>query len=196
MNLDVLAGELRSLAPALCYLLVLTVLIARTDKVPFAAHLFAASAAVVARVVADLSWETGVPALVGAAVFVALVLVGGSFLSGTTVVTIPTVVALVPFDHVLGVAAGVAVAGVVAVARIRRDAGAERVAVIAMDTAAYLRLPRSNGWIGRPDTPLGMTAQASGAVVADEPVAAAAPSGRRMVLQPYLVVGLLISAVL
>ena len=136
--LDALQSALPAFVPVLVYLLAVCACLAAMSRVPEKTHLLALLVGIPAQVVVT-GWGSALTTAMGAGVaFVLLVGMAGRTVSGVTIFTLSTAMAIAPPAGWLGLVLALAMAAIVALRRTLTAAGAGRVAWLMMDTAESL----------------------------------------------------------
>ena len=196
--LDALQSALPAFAPVLVYLLAVCACLGAMSRVPEKTHLLALLVGIPAQVVVT-GWGSALTTALGAGVvFVLLVGMAGRTVSGVTIFTLSTAMAIAPPAGWVGLVAALVVAAVVALRLTLTSAGAGRVAWLMMDTAESLGAA-PGGKIRRPSAqrvPTRESITAADRHRADDPApetgdaaATVPPTRKTMYVPPYLLAG-------
>lgn len=175
---------------ALLYLTGVSLLLWRTGRVPFGVHPIVAVAGLAVPLVQQQWLVAAVAAATAAAALVFLVLLAGRTLSGVTLFTLVTSLAVCPPTGWPGLLLGVAAAACVAGYRTWRTLGGSGLSWLALDTAGAMGV--GPGGLRRPDPSQVPEREVLAGVVA---AAGTGAPARPMYLPPYLLAGVVLAAV-
>lgn len=173
--------------PSLGYLVVVTVLVCVTGRVPAWVHLCAVAMGLPVRVLVSGLGEPLLTCSAALVVFAAMVLVASRTVSGVSLFVIVTGLALTPLQAWPGLVCGLLAAAVVAVVRTVRAAGAQRVWWLTQDTLLGVGISTTGGF----KRPQPEHIPSREVLMGD-----GAPGAGRMYLPPYLLAGVVAATVL